>query len=169
MAWLLGWLLMLPAWFAFLEWRPQPGAADAFALLAVMGLVWVADIAAYFSGKAFGRRKLAPSISPGKSWEGVYGGVICVALYVALVDHLGWIDISLPTWALLLLALPLTAVSVMGDLLESWFKRAAGIRTAAACCPVTAACTTVSTVLSPSSPSATRCALWAACNRRKLK
>lgn len=134
-AWLLGWLLMLPAWFAFLEWRPHPGAADAFALLAVMGLVWVADIAAYFSGKAFGRRKLAPSISPGKSWEGVYGGVICVALYVALVDHLGWIDIGLPIWALLLLALPLTAVSVMGDLLESWFKRASGIKDSSSLLP----------------------------------
>ncbi|KUM01886.1 phosphatidate cytidylyltransferase [Chromobacterium subtsugae] len=127
-AWLLGWVLMLPAWFAFLEWRPQPSRHDALALLAVMGLVWVADIAAYFSGKAFGKRKLAPAISPGKSWEGVYGAVICVAVYVALVDHFGWLDIKLPLWGLLLLALPLTAVSVCGDLLESWFKRAAGVK-----------------------------------------
>ncbi|MEO9383377.1 phosphatidate cytidylyltransferase [Chromobacterium phragmitis] len=127
-AWLLGWALMLPAWFAFLEWRPNASAHDALALLAVMGLVWVADIAAYFSGKAFGRRKLAPAISPGKSWEGVYGAVVCVALYVALVDHFGWLDIKLPLWGLLLLALPLTAVSVCGDLLESWFKRSAGVK-----------------------------------------
>ncbi|AXE31688.1 phosphatidate cytidylyltransferase [Chromobacterium phragmitis] len=127
-AWLLGWVLMLPAWFAFLEWRPNASAHDALALLAVMGLVWVADIAAYFSGKAFGRRKLAPAISPGKSWEGVYGAVVCVALYVALVDHFGWLDIKLPLWGLLLLALPLTAVSVCGDLLESWFKRSAGVK-----------------------------------------
>ncbi|OQS09103.1 phosphatidate cytidylyltransferase [Chromobacterium violaceum] len=127
-AWLLGWALMLPAWFAFLEWRPNASARDALALLAVMGLVWVADVAAYFSGKAFGRRKLAPAISPGKSWEGVYGAVVCVAVYVALVDHSGWLDIKLPLWGLLLLALPLTAVSVCGDLLESWFKRSAGIK-----------------------------------------
>ncbi|MGC0151668.1 phosphatidate cytidylyltransferase [Chromobacterium vaccinii] len=128
LAWALGWALMLPAWFAFVEWRPQATAHDALALLAVMGLVWVADVAAYFSGKAFGRRKLAPAISPGKSWEGVYGAVVCVALYVALVDHFGWLDIRLPLWALLLLALPMTAVSVCGDLLESWFKRSAGIK-----------------------------------------
>ncbi|OHX10725.1 phosphatidate cytidylyltransferase [Chromobacterium sphagni] len=127
-AWLLGWMLMIPAWFAFLEWRPQPSIRDALALLAVMGLVWVADVAAYFSGKAFGKRKLAPAISPGKSWEGVYGAVACVALYVAAIDHFGWLDTGLPLWALLLLALPLTAVSVCGDLLESWFKRAAGIK-----------------------------------------
>ncbi|UTH73465.1 phosphatidate cytidylyltransferase [Chromobacterium sp. IIBBL 290-4] len=127
-AWVLGWVLMLPAWFAFLEWRPNPSSHDALALLAVMGLVWVADIAAYFSGKAFGRRKLAPAISPGKSWEGVYGAVACVGLYVAAVDHFAWLDIKLPLWALLLLALPLTAVSVGGDLLESWFKRTAGIK-----------------------------------------
>ncbi|OWY40201.1 phosphatidate cytidylyltransferase [Xenophilus sp. AP218F] len=127
-AWALGWMLMLPAWFAFLEWRPEPSLANGLALLAVMGLVWVADIAAYFSGKAFGRRKLAPSISPAKSWEGVYGAVVCVALYVALVEHLGWIDTGLAPWALVMLSLPLTAVSVCGDLLESWFKRAAGIK-----------------------------------------
>ncbi|MEJ8673785.1 phosphatidate cytidylyltransferase [Chromobacterium amazonense] len=134
-AWLLGWALMLPAWFAFMEWRPEPTRHDALALLAVMGLVWVADVAAYFSGKAFGRRKLAPAISPGKSWEGVYGAVACVALYVALVDHFGWLDIHLPLWGLLLLALPLTAVSVCGDLLESWFKRSAGIKDSSALLP----------------------------------
>ncbi|QEL55215.1 phosphatidate cytidylyltransferase [Chromobacterium paludis] len=134
-AWLLGWALLLPAWFAFLEWRPAPTHRDALALLAVMGLVWVADIAAYFSGKAFGRRKLAPAISPGKSWEGVYGAVICVGLYVVCVDHFGWLDIHLPLWATLLLALPLTAVSVCGDLLESWFKRSAGIKDSSALLP----------------------------------
>ena len=134
-AWLLGWLLMLPTWFAFLEWRPQSGAANAIALLVLMGLVWVADITAYFSGKAFGRHQLAPMLSPGKSWEGVCGGVICVTLYVALVDYLGWIAVDLPRWALLLLGLLLSAVSVMGDLLESWFKRASGIKDSSALLP----------------------------------
>jgi phosphatidate cytidylyltransferase len=128
LACLLGWVLMLPAWYGFLEWRPQADASHALTLLAVMGLVWVADVAAYFSGKAFGKRKLAPSISPGKSWEGVYGALVGVAVYVVIVSRLGWISVGLPLWALVLLALPLTAVSVCGDLLESWFKRASGIK-----------------------------------------
>jgi len=127
-AMLLGWLLMLPAWLGFLAWRPDADAANATQLLAVMGLVWVADIAAYFAGKAFGKRKLAPAISPGKSWEGVIGAVFGVAGYVWLVTRLGWLQFDLPLLLLLPLALGLTAVSVIGDLLESWFKRSAGIK-----------------------------------------
>lgn len=128
LAMVLGWLLMLPAWYGFLEWRLQADSAHALTLLAVMGLVWVADVAAYFSGKAFGKRKLAPSISPGKSWEGVYGALLGVAVYVVIVSKLGWISVGLPLWGLVLLALPLTAVSVCGDLLESWFKRVSGMK-----------------------------------------
>jgi phosphatidate cytidylyltransferase len=124
----LGWIMLFPAWFALLEWRGDGAAAQGSRLLAVMGLVWVADIAAYFAGKAFGRRKLAPAISPGKSWEGVAGAVVAVAVYAVLVSRLGWLDLALPGWVLLLLALPLTAVSIVGDLLESWFKRSAGIK-----------------------------------------
>ncbi|WP_174875166.1 phosphatidate cytidylyltransferase [Vogesella oryzae] len=127
-AMLLGWVLMFPAWLGFLAWRPDDATASGMHLLAVMGLVWIADIAAYFAGKAFGRRKLAPSISPGKSWEGVVGAVLGVAAYVWLVLQLGWLQLDLPLPGLLLLALGLTAVSVVGDLLESWFKRSAGIK-----------------------------------------
>ena len=100
-----------------------------------MGLVWVADVAAYFSGKAFGRRKLAPAISPGKSWEGVYGALIAVCVYTVLVTRLGWVQVDLPLSALLPVALALTAVSVEGDLLESWFKRSAGIKDSSALLP----------------------------------
>ncbi|MDC7712475.1 phosphatidate cytidylyltransferase [Vogesella indigofera] len=128
LAMLLGWLLLFPAWFAFLAWRPQATVADGLQLLAVMGLVWVADIAAYFAGKAFGKHKLAPTISPGKSWEGVAGAVVGVSLYSWLVTQWGWLNVPLsPLW-LLPLAIGLTAVSVVGDLLESWFKRSAGIK-----------------------------------------
>ncbi len=127
-AMVLGWLLMFPAWFAFLAWHPDSSAVSGKQLLAVMGLVWVADVAAYFAGKAFGKHKLAPAISPGKSWEGVVGAVIGVAAYVWLVNDLGWLNIPLPLVLLLPLALGLTAVSVVGDLLESWFKRSAGIK-----------------------------------------
>jgi phosphatidate cytidylyltransferase len=99
----LGWVLMLPAWYGFLEWRPQADASHALTLLAVMGLVWVADVAAYFSGKAFGKRKLAPSISPAKA------GKACMVRwwawrYVVIVSRLGWISVGLPVWALVLLA-----------------------------------------------------------------
>ncbi|SCK23938.1 phosphatidate cytidylyltransferase [Vogesella sp. LIG4] len=127
-AMLLGWLLMLPAWLGFIAWRPDHNAASATQLFAVMGLVWIADIAAYFAGKAFGKRKLAPAISPGKSWEGVAGAVLGVAVYVWMVTRLGWLQLDLPLPLLLPLALGLTAVSVVGDLLESWFKRSAGIK-----------------------------------------
>ncbi|GGY25597.1 phosphatidate cytidylyltransferase [Paludibacterium paludis] len=124
----LGWLLMFPAWFAFVEWRPAADPAMALALLAVMGLVWVADVAAYFAGRAFGRRKLAPAISPGKSWEGVWGGLLAVALYALAVTRLGWIALPVPLFAVIGVALVLAAVSVTGDLLESWFKRSAGMK-----------------------------------------
>lgn len=128
LAMLLGWLLLFPAWFAFLAWRPQATVADGLQLLAVMGLVWVADVAAYFAGKAFGKHKLAPAISPGKSWEGVAGAVVGVSLYAWLVTQWGWLHLNLPLHWLLPLAMALTAVSVVGDLLESWFKRSAGIK-----------------------------------------
>jgi phosphatidate cytidylyltransferase len=95
-----------------------------------MGGVWVADIAAYFSGRAFGRHKLAPSISPGKTWEGVLGAVLGVTgygtvilLFFPLIDH--W-PLGVP--ATLAIILLYTAVSIIGDLFESLLKRQAGIK-----------------------------------------
>jgi len=113
-------------------------------LLSVMVLVWTADIGAYFSGKAFGTRftktKLAASISPGKSWEGVWGGMVCVLLLA-----LGWILldrsgatltpsiysllVSRHGWVVMLIAVVfLSAMSVVGDLVESLVKRSAGAK-----------------------------------------
>lgn len=112
-------------------------------LLSVLALVWVADIAAYFSGRAWGGRlatgKLAPSISPGKSWEGVWGGLVGVLL-VALLWR--WIDsywaLSVPSLythlsrrglpMLIIGVVFLAAMSVVGDLLESMVKRSAGVK-----------------------------------------
>ena len=98
-------------------------------LLAAMAVVWVADIAAYFSGRAFGRRKLAPAISPGKSWEGVYGAIVAVEIYgLALAIAFG---VELSAWMLITGAMALvvlTAISVIGDLFESLLKRQAGIK-----------------------------------------
>lgn len=109
-------------------------------ILSVLCLVWMADVAAYFGGRAFGRRKLAPGISPGKSWEGVWsgqlgvlvlagawvavemrGGADSVSLFRSLFDHLG---LALGALALLALA----GMSVVGDLLESLVKRAVGAK-----------------------------------------
>ncbi len=112
-------------------------------LLSILLLVWVADIFAYFTGKAFGGRlvmeKLAPSISPGKSWEGVWGGMAGVVI-LALVWR--WADaaqvVAVPSlyshlsakgwWMLLIGVVFLAAMSVVGDLVESLVKRSAGVK-----------------------------------------
>lgn len=109
-------------------------------LLSVMALVWLADIGAYFAGKAFGKRKLAPSISPGKSWEGAIGGGIAVLLLasttVLLAPANPWLQDTFAVklqarfgWALALLLLVLVvAASIVGDLFESQLKRRAGMK-----------------------------------------
>lgn len=134
-----GVLALCLAWLAAAQARMQ----GVNFLLSVLVLVWVADIFAYFAGRAFGlkftRRKLAPAISPGKSWEGVWGGVAGV-----VVLALAWVwadaawqatEASLYTrlaslgWPVLLLAVVfLTAMSVVGDLVESLVKRSAGVK-----------------------------------------
>lgn len=118
---------------------------SALYLLSVLVLVWIADIGAYFSGKAFGKRKLAPSISPGKSWEGAIGGglaVIVIACAVALFGGAALAD-TFPVqlqarfgWAALVLALAaIAALSVCGDLFESQLKRRAGVKDSSALLP----------------------------------
>lgn len=104
-------------------------ALNPWALLAAMALVWIADIAAYFSGRAFGRRKLAPSISPGKSWEGVIGAIIAVEVYGAALVIGTSLEFSVAQMIVVAVALAaLTGVSVAGDLFESMLKRQAGIK-----------------------------------------
>lgn len=128
---LLGWALLLPAGLALLLLR-----GDGWRLLAVLMIAWVADSAAYFAGKAFGRHKLAPTISPGKTWEGALGALLGVALYISLLPKSfsfgfgaglsassGWTNLLWITCGVLL-----TAVSIVGDLLESLFKRQAGMK-----------------------------------------
>jgi len=101
-------------------------------LLGILVLIWIADTAAYFSGRLFGRHKLAPGISPGKTWEGVAGAMLACAGYAVLVavsyvelaariDDLRW-----PPY--IGAALLLCALSVLGDLFESALKRQAAVK-----------------------------------------
>lgn len=127
---LLGALVVLPTWAAMVALH----AVSTWLMLAVMALVWVADVSAYFAGRAFGRHKLAPNISPGKTWEGVAGAVVGVLIYGGIVltfSPLGWLlreRLPFGVPLLLFLLVLLTAVSVMGDLFESLLKRQAGIK-----------------------------------------
>ena len=129
---LAGWVVLWPTWFAFVELRER----GPWVLLAVAAIVWIADIAAYFAGRRFGKRKLAPAVSPGKSWEGVYGALAGVALYglaLAAVSRASPTPVSAyfePGLGIvaIIAMLGLTALSVVGDLLESWMKRGAGLK-----------------------------------------
>lgn len=117
-----GWVLV-PCWIGFHQLRQEGSEWLLFVLL----LVWVADIGAYFSGRRFGRRKLAPHVSPGKSWEGVYGGWIAVAVLVLV--YAVWLSLDIgQALGLLVLALVVAFVSVIGDLLESMVKRFRGLK-----------------------------------------
>jgi phosphatidate cytidylyltransferase len=125
-------LLLLGCWYAMYELR----LISVFALLSSMAIVWIADIAAYFVGRAFGKRKLAPTISPGKSWEGAIGGGFFVVVLGLMLAALPGAAGSLPErlvsqWSPLI-AIPvligLVSLSVVGDLHESLLKRLAGVK-----------------------------------------
>jgi phosphatidate cytidylyltransferase len=96
-------------------------------LLYGLMLVWVADIGAYFAGRALGKNKLAPLISPGKTREGVYGAMFAVGLYSVVAGFYFGLDVT-SILLLLLLAMVLTVISVVGDLFESILKRERGVK-----------------------------------------
>lgn len=97
-------------------------------LLAALAVCWVADIAAYFAGRRFGRRKLAPAISPGKTWEGAWGAVAGVLVYGLSALWLLFAPAASGLLAVVPALLLLTALSIIGDLFESLLKRQAGIK-----------------------------------------
>ncbi len=122
---LIGWVVLLPTALAMIDVR----AASPALLLAIMAAVWLADIAAYFSGKKFGRRKLAPTISPGKTWEGVIGAVLGVSIYAVIVGvGSGHVHGFRGMLALVLVSWLWVVLSVEGDLFESAMKRQAGVK-----------------------------------------
>ena len=130
-----GWAALWVTWLAVVQARD----VGIVFLLSILLLVWMADVAAYFSGRAFGRHKLALHISPGKSWEGVWGGMTGVVvlafawLYVEQQFDLGSLSLytrlSARGWGMLVVGvLFLVAMSVVGDLVESLVKRSAGMK-----------------------------------------
>ena len=127
---LMGWLTLIPAWAAVMFIRSTDYAASTFTgawlICMLLGLVWAADIGGYVIGKPFGKHKLLPEVSPGKTLEGMIGGLVFVmALLTGVAAYLQWPD-GVMLWYLA--ALLLTLLSVFGDLSESMFKRVAGLK-----------------------------------------
>lgn len=134
---LMGWLTLLPAWSALVFVRgldyPQAEFTGAWLLFGLLGLVWAADIGGYVVGKPFGKHKLLPKVSPGKTLEGMLGGMALVLLLVSAVGYWKNWPSDMPYWYLA--AIIITGLSVFGDLTESMFKRAAGKKDSGAFLP----------------------------------
>ena len=127
-----GWVVIFPTWAAFLLIHDT----GPWLLFSLMVIVFAADVGAYFVGRRFGKTKLAPSVSPNKSWEGVVGGLVLVMTYF-FIWFLVVRKLNQPSWAqplidfgawLPMVFLALAAVSVLGDLYESWLKRCVGVK-----------------------------------------
>lgn len=119
---LIGWILLLPTCLALYQLR----AISPILLLGFMATIWISDTAAYFTGKSFGKHKLAEQISPNKTWEGVAGALIAVLIYALVWDF--WF-IEEPLASLLIPLLLLMAIlGIVGDLYESLMKRHAGVK-----------------------------------------
>lgn len=125
---LMGWCTLLPAWAALLFIRGLQYDSSTFygawLIFALLGLVWAADIGGYIIGKPFGRTKLLPKVSPGKTLEGLLGGLLLVLLVVT--GLLVWLEWPGATYYWYIAAILLSILSVFGDLSESMFKRVAG-------------------------------------------
>ena len=119
-----GWIALVPMWLALVQLQQNP-----WALLLFMSIVWVADTFAYIAGRQFGRHKLAPLISPGKSWEGVAGAAAALVIYWAILWFVaGTGERFFAAGVGLLVFLAILALSIEGDLFESWLKRQAGLK-----------------------------------------
>ena len=128
---LTGLLVLVPTWLALVELHKL----GPLLLLLLMSVAWISDSAAYFAGRRFGRHKLAPSVSPGKTWEGVGGAVLAVSLYAALWGFAwqayfpqAFKSMRFGAFGMLLFLWLLTAIGIYGDLFESALKRQAGVK-----------------------------------------
>jgi phosphatidate cytidylyltransferase len=116
----IGWLLLGSLWIALVSAK----RIDPWLLLTIISTIWLADSAAYFAGKQFGKHKLAPTISPGKTWEGVLGALMAVALFGLAI----YLLVPGQDWMMIPGLCVLAALGVYGDLLESFFKRQASLK-----------------------------------------
>ncbi len=119
-----GAIVLIPTFWAFVLLQAQPRG-----FLMVLGVVWVADTAAYLCGRRWGRHKLAPAVSPGKTWEGVAGAMLAVAVYAWAMQP--WVAQDFPPIAgarWMVLAFVLVGLGIVGDLFESWLKRRAQVK-----------------------------------------
>ncbi|MCG6971074.1 MAG: phosphatidate cytidylyltransferase [Gammaproteobacteria bacterium] len=124
-----GYLILVPAWLAMISLHGSGPDGPYYALYFFM-MIWLADIAAYFSGRFWGKNKLAPHVSPGKSWEGVFGALGAVSIYTVIASYFMGIFKLGTNILLIYIAISLFAVlvSVLGDLAESMFKRQAHLK-----------------------------------------
>ncbi|MCU7835861.1 MAG: phosphatidate cytidylyltransferase [gamma proteobacterium symbiont of Taylorina sp.] len=131
---IMGIFLFLLTWYAAISIHAIEGFQFAqqtingpHIMLFCMMLIWSADTGAYFSGRRFGNKKLAIKISPGKSWEGVYGGLI-LAIFIAFLSTIFY-QASLQDYLnILIITIATVSFTVIGDLMESMFKRQAGVK-----------------------------------------
>ncbi|AOT07539.1 phosphatidate cytidylyltransferase [Pseudoalteromonas luteoviolacea] len=133
-----GFLTLIPLWLALNVLRSaEYQASEQFGsvlIMVVLGIVWSADIGAYFAGKNLGKRKLMPNVSPNKTIEGLIGGLITAVVFVLIfcycsnVEHKQWLLYGVLTVVIALF-------SAIGDLLESMFKREAGLKDSGSCLP----------------------------------
>jgi len=119
-----GWIALVPMWLALVRLQTHP-----YVLLMFLAIIWIADTAAYMAGKKWGRHKLSPVISPGKSWEGVAGAAVAIGVYYVALLMLRPSDerIFSPLFGIALF-IALLGLSIVGDLFESWMKRQVGVK-----------------------------------------
>lgn len=119
---LMGLVVLIPTWVALVYVRLQ--ANGAWLVLLLMLVVALADSGGYFAGRRFGRHKLAPAVSPGKTWEGFAGGLLANLLLALILSY----SLKVDHWVMLAIIVPTSLISVLGDLLESMVKRHAGVK-----------------------------------------
>jgi phosphatidate cytidylyltransferase len=136
---LLGFVVILPMWKALVfireaNFTPLESFNPLLLILYILLLVWSADVGAYFTGKAWGKSKLAPNVSPGKSWAGAWGGITATMILGLITSYLMGLSISMSIQFLVVTALT-AMVSIIGDLTESMLKRTRGIKDSSALLP----------------------------------
>lgn len=119
---LIGWILLLPTCLALYQLR----SISPLLLLGLMATIWISDTAAYFTGRSLGKHKLAPQISPNKTWEGVAGALVAVLIYGLLWDF--WSEEQSLAPVLVPLLIMMAILGIIGDLYESFVKRQANVK-----------------------------------------